>query len=806
VDTLWNDVRYALRTLLRSPGFTAIAVLMLALGIGANTAIFTVVNSVLLRELPYADPEGIVVLRHQSRELSASNWLFSPQDLEDLRERNHSFDRLAAYWYTPGQSGLNLGGDGEPLRMSAAFVSEEFFDVLGVGAKLGRTFTPEEATPGRDRVLVLSHALWQRRFGGDPGIVGQTITVDGEPLTVAGIMPAAFGYPAREVDVWMPLSRMGEDDVPHRRGVRWLMAVGRLAAGSTKDAAAADVDAVLGALAGEYPETNAEWTRARLTSLREEVLGDVRTPLLVLLGAVGLILLIACANLANLFLARGAVRSREVAVRAALGAPRGRLVRQLLTECLLLAGIGGAAGVLIAVWGVDALVGLMGDRLQRPESIALDGRVLAFAIGVTALAGIAAGLAPSLRVSTVRPATILREGGRAGTRGRGPGVRGTLVVGETALAVLLLSGAGLMLNSLWNLLRVDPGFVTEEVLSLGITIPDHRWRTTPELEAARDRILDRIRQVPGVVATGGSKGMLLHGGGEAYRYVDPKSPDQIIAPEAGTQIVTPGYFEALGIPVLRGRTFDDRDGRSRDRLSLIVNRSFASHYWPDEDPIGKALRISDLEFQVVGVVADVHHDGLTETPGAAVYAPAPVAPRSTIKLFVRTAAKPRAMIEPIRQAIREADPEQPVYDVAPMGEVVRSAVAQPRVVALLLGSLSALALILAAGGLYGVVSYTVTQRTREIGIRMALGARPGVVRRSVLGEAGRLAALGCVIGVASALAASRLIAGMLFGVSPTHPASYAAVVLILGLTSLLAGYVPARRATKVDPMVALRSE
>jgi predicted permease len=808
MDTLLQDLRYAVRTFLRSPGFAAVAVLTLALGIGLNTAIFSVVNGVLLRPLPYRDADALVRLHHVHPEKAAEGGPFSPQDFEDLKAGASGFESLAAYQHEPGQTGVSLTGSGaEPRRVQAAFVSAEFFPLLGVGAARGRTLRSEENVPGADRVVVVSDALWRSRFGADPSLVGRTVTLDGEPFTVVGVMPPSFAFPAREAEAWVPLSLVGEDDVPHERGVRWLDVVGRLRPGATPEGALSSANAVLARLAADHAESNEGWTRARVETLRDSIVGPVRPALMVLLGTVVLVLLVACANLANLLLARASAREREIAIRTALGAGRGRLVRQMLTESVLLALLGGALGLALAGAGVRALLALSAGTIPRPDEVGLDARVALFALLLSLLTSVLFGLVPALRAARGATSDTLRDGGRGGTQRRGGRTRAALVLAQTAAAMVLLVGAGLLINSFWRLLNVDPGFRADGVLVASFDIPS-RYDTPAKMNGYRDEVLRRVAEVPGVVAAGASKTEPLQGGGEKYEFTLPgrTGADATLAPADGTMIVSPGYFAALGIPLLRGRTFDPRDDDGDAPPVVMVNQATARRYWPGQDPVGQTVQIGETPLTVVGVVGDVRNDGLAAPAEPAVYFPFGLAPRVATQLFVRTSGDPAAAAGAVRRAIYEADPLQPIAQIRTLRTAMAETVAQPRFFTLLLGIFGGLAVGLAALGLYGVVAYSVTRRTTEIGIRMALGARPAEVVAMVVRRSVGPTAAGILVGAAGALLLSRLMASMLFQVRPADPATYVAAALLLASVALLASWLPARRAARIQPTLALRAD
>lgn len=807
MQTLLQDLKYCLRGLRTSPGFATVAVVTLALGIGANAAIFSIVYNVLLRPLSFEEPGRLVRVLHEVPEngFAVTRGAFSPPDFEDLQRDTGVFESLAAWYFIPGQSETSLLGGGQPEEIDTAFVSGDFFSLLGVTPELGRLPGADENVPGADRVAVLSHGVWQRRFAADAGIVGQSVTLDGEAFTVLGVAPPGFDFPSREAEMWVPLSLIGEDDIPRRRDLRWMEVIGRLAPGVTPGAADAATDTVMRRLAEEYPDTNEGWDGTTVRTLKAALVGDVRPALLVLLGAVALVLLIACANLANLLLARGSARGRELAIRAALGAARGRVIRQLLTESLVLALLGGALGLALAWYGLDILVALSAGTIPRPDEIGLDLRVAGFGLAASLATGVLFGLVPSLAASKADLRESLGEGGRAATAGRRRrDMRGALVAAQIALAVVLLAGAGLLIRSFWNLTHVDPGFTGENVLTVSISTPSEIILDDERQSAYRREILGRLESLPGVLAVGGSKTVPLHGGGEPYSFVLPGRAEPI-APESGVLIVTPGYFRALGIPLLQGRDFSDAD-EARGAPVLIVNQAFARTYLPGRNPVGEALRLGDIELPIVGLVGDVRTDGIARPAAPAVYAPAFLMQRSSMKLFIRSASDPLQLAAAVRETIRDINPSQPVSDVATMGEVVSQTVARPRFFTLLLGGFAGLAMVLAALGVYGVVAYSVSRRSHEIGVRRALGARAGDVLRMVVAQGLTPALAGVGLGLVAALLLARVLASQLYGVGAGDPATYAGVCALLVLVALLAGWLPARRATRVPPMSALRSD
>jgi putative ABC transport system permease protein len=808
MSTLVNDLRYALRASAKNPGFTAVVLATLALGIGSVVAIFSIANGVLVRPLPYDDPGRLVRIGHVRPETVVTRPTFSPQDVEDLSAAHPGLSSVASWTYFPGQSGASLTGAGEPERFAAAEVDGAFFATLGMRPAAGRVITRDDDRPGRNHVAVVSTSLWKRRFGGDRALIGRPIVLDGTPFEVIGVMPPAFEFPAAEVDLWLPLSNLGEDDVPHRRDVRWLDVVGRLAPDATVASARAGADALFGRLAKQYPDSNAGFEHAQVVPLATALTGDVRTPIWVLLGAVSVVLLIGCVNVANLLLARASVREREIAIRAALGAARGRLVRQLLTESLLLSLMGGLLGLLLARWGIDALMAFSGGHVPRAAGIRMDAGVVLFALLLSVATGVAFGLLPALYAASGSLRGALEgSGGRGGTESRGGiALRRGLVVGEITLAVALLVGAGLLLRSFWRLTHANSGLRPDSVLTLSIRVPEALINADKDAPY-RWQMLRTLRAVPGVVAAGASKTLPLHGGGEPYAVQVEGRPDlKDYKPPGGAIIVTPGYFAALGIPILRGRDFTDADMET-NRPVLLVNRTLARQLWGNADPIGKSVVFGkDMRSEVIGLVGDVRQEGLGKAPLGAMYVPMSLFPRGSMKLYLRTPGDPAALAASARAAIHGMDPDQAISDVAPLTAVISDTVARPRFLTLLVGVFGAAALLLAAIGVYGVISFSVARRTREIGVRIALGADRSAVRRLVLREGMTLVAAGLSLGILAALAVSRTLSSVLFETPAQDPLTLAAVVGLLIVVALFACAIPARRAANLDPQEALRVE
>ena len=805
MDILRQDLGYAARRLRQAPGFTLVAVATLALGIGANSAIFSVVNAVLLRPLPFAEPERLVRVAQLWKGEPA---VYTPPNFLDTQARAQSFAGMAALDTT----GLTLTGRGAPARLDGAEVSAAFFDVLGVRPALGRGFLREENEPGKTKVVVVSDGLWRDRLGADPAVVGRTIELNREPFTVVGVAPPGFRHP-NDSDVWIPL----EYDAQFRttsRGAWYLRVVGRLKPGVTVAQAREEVSAIAAGLAREYPNEN-EGVGATVDSLHEAMVGKSRRALLVLLGAVGLVLLIACVNVANLLLARVAAREGELAVRMALGAARARVIRQLLTESVLLAVMGGAAGVGLASVSLDALLALQPEGVPRLSEVHVDRAVLAFAAGLSLLTGLLFGAFPALQMTRRAAGVSLREGGRTIAGGRGHRLRSGLVVGQMALAMMLLAGAGLLIRSFVQLRNVDPGFSPESALTFRIALPVSAYEEEAQKTAFFDELTTRLEALPGVRSVGAVTGLPLAGTNFNISFVvegrPPIPPPQ--QPSLEVRMATPGYFQAMGIPMRRGRGFQRTDGAGAPPVVVLSETAVRKHF-PGQDPIGQRIRLGlgrgegtpRAGGEVVGVVADVREHGLDAAHPAEVYLPYAQFPFSSLDVLVRTAVPPRTLLPAATRVVAGLDPQLPVASVRTLDEIVARSVSEPRFYMVLLGAFAGTALFLAALGIFGVMSYAVVQRSREIGIRVALGAQPRAVLGMVLGHALLLASIGVAAGLVAAVAVSRVLAGLLFELSPTDPATLFGVAAILTGVAALASYLPARRATRVDPLIALRTE
>jgi predicted permease len=810
MGTLLQDLRYAARMLLKKPGLTLIAVITLALGIGANTAIFSVVNAVLLRPLPFPESEQLVRVGGINLKTGKGPGTFSPPDFYDWRERSRNvFESLAAYdSWSP-----SLTGQGEPERITAARVSANFFDVLKVRPQLGRAFLPQEETRGLHLSVVLSHRLWQRRFGADRAIQGKTITLNGDSYTVVGVMPPDFEMPRiggigfEEPELWSPfapdLSQWG------RSGRSVDAAIGRLKTGTALPEAQAEMSGIGRALQQQYPDSNLN-AGVGVVSLREQLVSGVRTPLLIFLVAVGFVLLIVCANVANLQLARSAARQKEMAIRASLGASRLRIIRQLLTESLLLSFLGAGFGLLLSLWATDFLVALGSDSIPHLGKIGIDSRVLLFTILISALAGILFGLAPALYASRLDLNEALKEGGGKGAGGASRSrLRGALVVSEIALSLLLLTGAGLLIKSFLRLQEVNPGFNPRQVLTMYVFLPGAKYSEDSQQAAFFDKTLERIQTVPGVEAVGVTSNLPISGNFDRTGfYVEdrPAASSQDV-PDVDRYMINGDYFQAMGVALRDGRTFAAQDSADSSPVA-IINETTARRYWPGESAIGKRVR-TDPESPwrtIVGVVGDVRHYDLETAANMQLYLPYKQVPSQMMTFIVRSLSDPARQAAAVRNAIWAVDKDQPVYNIKTMEQLVAASVAQRRFTMMLLGSFAVIAMFLAMVGIYGVMSYTVMQRTHEIGIRMALGAQGQDVLKLIMGQGMTLALFGVGLGLIGAVATTRIISSLLFGVTATDPLTFACVAVALCAAALLACYIPARRALSVDPMTALRYE
>ena len=788
MDTLWQDVRYACRTLKKNPGFTFITVLTLSLGIGANTAIFSVVDSVILRSLPYNDSNRLSVLwtcPQTNRDLQQRT---SVPNFEDWRTQSVTFEDMAFHGGTSHGTLVDSRSDGaDPEVTWYTNVSGSFFQVLGVAPVLGRTVSESEVANG-ERVAVLSNQLWQRRYSSSPDVLGQILRLEGKDFQVIGVMPREFRFPEKRSDLWVPTSvdPLWERNRADRRSAG-LLVFGRVKPGITIEQAQGEMSTIAAGLAQQYPEANADST-VNVVPLQVSMFGKtVPLMLLIMMGAVFFVLLIACTNVANLLLARGAVREREIAVRTALGASRTRLVRQMLTESAVLALLGGALGLLVAAWGVPALLLFAPQNIPRLDDVVIDGRVLAFNVVISALAGLVFGVLPAIRLSRSHPAEALAGTARTSTGVRARSLRRVLVVAECSLAVVLLTGAGLLIRSFLAVLAVDPGFQPNGVLTLRLSVRDPIFV---------QQVIERVSALPGVKAVGTFHGQMFFDGG-ANLANDPT---------ARVWTFTSGdAFQALGIPLVKGRLFTERDGQADAPPVALVNQTMAGRSWPDEDPIGKKIPFRGQEITVVGVLKDIRNTGLERQPVPQIF-PAPQPGRLGAFLVVRTTADPQQLIGDVKSIVGSLDKQATLWSVSTLEQQLDENTSQRRFQTYLLGLFSAIALALAALGIYGVLHYSVAQRTQEIGIRMALGAGASDVVRMVVWEGMMLALVGVTLGLAGAWALMRTIASLLFGVTPTDPATFTAVAFVLIVVALIACYVPARRATRVDPMVALRYE
>jgi predicted permease len=812
--TLLQDVRYAARMLRRSPGFMLLAIATLALGIGANTAIFSVVDAVLLKPLPYPQPNRIAAVWGTHEKLAENRRALSFPDFVDVQKQNSVFEHVAGYT----DATASLTGGGEPLHLTGEQVSTDMFAVLNVRPFLGRGFLPDEDKPGHD-VAILSYQLWKGHFGGDPNIIGRAVTFDGRSNTIVGVMPADFAFPFNSdaIDVWQTFSHDATSTSPdpavtEQRGAHFLSSLARLKPGVTYAQANAELSAIGNRLALQYPDTN-KYMSFRSESALDGLVGDLRPQLFVLLGAVAFVLLIGCANVANLLLARATSRQREIAIRAAMGAGRARIVRQLLIESAMVSFAGGACGLIVAVWGSEFIASLAAGQFPRVAGTTVDARVLAFTFAASVLTGLLFGIAPAMQLSHQPLGEILKEGGRSSSQsGRQHRLRNLLIVTETALAVMLLASAGLLIESLAHLQRVNPGFNSHGVLTFAVDLPDSRYSKHTQNEAFFGQLGERLRSIPGVDAA--STGVplpfsdaVIRTGYEIEGHPVAKSD----VPHTHFRAVGMEYFRTMGIPLLQGRIFaeTDRDGSPN---VVIVNKALVDKSFHGENPIGKRIKpgistIGEAPWrEIVGVIGDVKTGGLDKPDQPESYVPEEQIGFEWQYGVVRSSLPPETLVPAIREQMRALDKDLPVYDVRTMDEYVGRSIAQPRLDSALLAIFAALALVLAMVGIYGVMSYGVAQRTNEIGIRMTLGAQQRDVLRLVMGQGIVVAGLGVLIGIVGSIGVTRLLATLLFGVSPGDPATLAGVAMILVACALLACYIPARRAMRVDPMVAMRYE
>jgi putative ABC transport system permease protein len=800
MNTVWQDLRYGARMLLKKPGFTLIAMLTLALGIGANTAIFSVVNAALIRPLPYHNPDRLIFLG--TTMASGGQDLLSLDEMREFQTQSQSLEDLGGFM----SQSVNLTGGERPDRVRGAYATANFFEVFNLRPVVGRMFAPGEDRPGAEKVVVVNERIWRERLGGDSNLAGKKLILNGEPFNVIGVAPSSFRQPFdTEVEIWMGAAAFPGNTA--QRNFRFLGGLGHLKPGVDESHAQAEMNTIASQMALAYPVENAG-RGARVQYLREYMAGGLRRMLYLLFASVGVILLIACANLANLLLARGLARRREIAVRAAMGAGKWRLIRQLLTEASLLSLAGGGLGVLLAQWGLAALQRLP-QNFVRSEDVRVDTIVLLFTLAVAIVTGWLFGLAPAMQLARPELNTILKDGGRGGEGAKWNRMRGAFVVIQVALSLLLLIGGGLLIRSFEKLLRVDPGFDPENLLTLEYRLPRNKYRQREAQWNFHRQVVERIRELPGVKSASLVRGLPFSGNGGDTEIIlpDREIPPKGKGPRAMINTATPNYFETIGIPLIKGRFFNESDHLDTPRVFLI-NQTMARRFWPDQDPIGKQIRPyeDDTTGVVVGVIGDAKHYFLEEEARPQMYDAYSQSPDIFATVAVRTTVEPMSLAEPVRQAVWRVDSDQPMWKVRTMESLLDRRVADKRFLMVLMGVFAALALVLTVIGLYGVMSYAVNQRTQEIGVRMALGAGAGAIQRMILRQGMILVLTGVALGLAASWSLTRLITNLLFGVSPTDPLTFGAISLTLTIVALLACLIPARRATKVDPIVALRRE
>ncbi|HEV7797280.1 MAG TPA: ABC transporter permease [Pyrinomonadaceae bacterium] len=813
METFWQDIRYGIRMLLKAPSISIVATIALALGIGANTAIFSVVNAVLLRPLPFTNSEGLMNVWETDAVRGYKRGAASYPNFVDWREQNHVFERMSSYH----PSDFILTGRGDSTRIQGAVVNADLFPLLGVAPVIGRGFLPDEDKPGESgRVVVLSQQLFQQRFNSNPNVVGQSMVLDGKNFTIVGVMPQAFQFPVQNepVELWttVAVEREGEEPITEQRGAHYMNVIARLKPGVSIEQAKAEMTSISARLEQQYPGENLHKS-SNVEPTLEALVGDIRPALLILLGAVGCVLLIACANVANLLLARAMTRHKEMAIRSALGASRMRVVRQLLTESVLLSLAGGALGLILAVWWSDLLVALGKENIPRALQVGLDWRVLGFTLALSVLTGVVFGLVPAIHSSKTELTESLKEGGRGSGEGaRRNRVRGILVVSELAIAVVLLVGAGLLIQSLWRLRNVSPGFESQNLLTFVVGIPEVKYPTEKQDQFYRD-LVARLQSLPGVRSAGSVIPLPLSG--EMFR-ISFETEGRPMAkgdqPSSDFFVVSNDYFKTLGVPILKGRGFTERDSEKAPGV-IIVNQAFANKFFPNEDPIGKRVKpgIATGENkpdwrEIVGVVADVRNRNLSSELRVGYFVPQAQIPFNQMTMVVRTTNDPHTLITAVQNEVHSMDQELPVFNIKTMDEYISATVAAPRFNTTLLGIFASVALVLTIVGLYGVMSYSVAQRTNEIGIRMALGAQTRDVLRLIVSQGFKLVLLGLAIGLACAFALMKLISSLLFGVTWKDPMTFVIVAVLLAFVALLACYIPARRATRLDPLNALRYE